>query len=221
MQVPLKLTFRDVRKTPDIVEMVEKHVEKLHKFCPYLTSCRIAIERPHKYPEDGNAYRVRLEIKVPPGKDIVIKRDPQDSGMHDDLRTVLNNAFKTARRQLDAIVDVQHGIMKTHAEPVALVTKLFPHDDYGFLKTPEGRDIYFHRHSVLDGDFDRLSIGTQVRFAEEEGVKGPQASSVQIIDKLGPRMLEFPHDMPKVTPRGWEPAGRRRAIVRKRAGKAR
>ncbi len=220
MQVPLRLTFRDVTKTPDMVALVEKQVEKLHKFCPYLTSCRVAIERPHRHPEDGNAYRVRLEIKVPPGKDIVIKRDPQDNAMHNDLRTVITDAFKTARRQLDRLVDVQHGVTKLHEEPVALVTKLFPHDDYGFLKTPEGRDIYFHRNSVLDGDFDRLSIGTQVRFAEEEGVKGPQASSIQIIDKLGPRLPDSAWDLP-IPPRGWEAAGRRRAVVRKRGSKLR
>ncbi len=220
MQVPLQLTFRDVTKTPDMVALVEKQVEKLHRFCPYLTSCRVAIERPHKYPEDGNIYRVRLAIKVPPGKDIVIKRDPQDNEMHNDLRTVVTDAFKAARRQLDRLVDVQHGVTKSHPEPVALVTKLFPHDDYGFLKTPEGRDIYFHRKSVLDNDFDRLSIGTQVRFTEEEGVKGPQASSVQIIDKLGPRLPESPWDLP-TAPRGWEAGGRRRAVVRKRASKSR
>ncbi len=46
MQVPLQLTFRDVTKTPDMVALVEKQVEKLHRFCPYLTSCRVAIERP-------------------------------------------------------------------------------------------------------------------------------------------------------------------------------
>jgi cold shock CspA family protein len=220
MQVPLKLTFRDVAKTPDIVELIQKQVDKLHRFCPYMTSCRVAVERPHKSPEDGNAHRVRLEIKVPPGKDIVIKRDPQDSAMHNDLRTVITDAFKTARRQLDRLVDVQHGVTKTHAEPVALVTKLFPHDQYGFIKTPDGRDIYFHRNSVLNGDFGRLSIGTQVRFAEEEGVKGPQASSVQIIDKLGPRIPESPWDLP-TPPRGWEAGGRRRAVARKRPGKAR
>lgn len=220
MQVPLKLTFRDVEKTPDIVELIEKQVEKLHKFCPYMTSCRVAVERPHGSPESGNAYRIRLDITVPPSKDILVKKDPQDSEMHDDLRTVILNAFRAARRQLDRLVDLQHGQMKTHAEPVAFVTRLYPELDYGFLKTPDDRDIYFHRNSVLNGDFERLSVGTQVRFAEEEGLKGPQASSVQVIDKPGQRMSESAWDLP-TAPRGWQAAGRRHAVVRKRATKAR
>ncbi len=44
--------------------------------------------------------------------------------------------------------------------------------------TPDNREIYFHRHSVVDGGFDRLAIGTEVAFAEEAGKKGPQASTV-------------------------------------------
>ena len=37
-----------------------------------------------------------------------------------------------------------------------------------------------NRNSVLLGGFDRIEVGTEVRFAEEEGDKGPQASSVSI-----------------------------------------
>ena len=39
--------------------------------------------------------------------------------------------------------------------------------DYGFIATSDGREIYFHRNSVIDDAFDRLSVGSEVRFAEE------------------------------------------------------
>jgi len=58
---------------------------------------------------------------------------------------------------------------------------LFPKQDYGFLETPDGREIYFHRNSVLHPGFDRLEIGTEVRFVEELGQEGPQASTVAIV----------------------------------------
>jgi cold shock CspA family protein len=44
-------------------------------------------------------------------------------------------------------------------------------------------EIYFHRNSVLDADFDKLKIGTEVRFVEEAGDKGPQASTVKVVGK--------------------------------------
>ena len=48
--------------------------------------------------------------------------------------------------------------------------------------TGDGREIYFHRNSVLNGRFDRLERGAKVRFIEEMGEKGPQASTVVVKD---------------------------------------
>ena len=45
--------------------------------------------------------------------------------------------------------------------------------------------MYFHRNSVLHDDFERLAVGTEVRFTPQDGDEGPQASSVQIIGKPG------------------------------------
>ncbi len=220
MQVPLEITFRDVVKTPDVEELIRKQTDKLHKFCQYMISCRVTIERPQKFQRAGNRYRVRLDIAVPPGKEIVVAKDPLDNEMHDDLRTVILEAFKAARRQLDKVVELQRKDVKRHEEPVAFVTRIFPEANYGFLKTDDGRDIYFHRNSVADDDFDRLSIGTQVRFEESEGDEGPQASTVQIIDKLGTRFKPTGIDLP-APPLGWEAMGRTRAPNRKRASKIR
>ena len=56
-------------------------------------------------------------------------------------------------------------------------------EGYGFIRSLDGRDIYFHKNSLLEGEFDRLGIGTAVCWAEEQGEKGPQASSVRILVK--------------------------------------
>jgi len=53
---------------------------------------------------------------------------------------------------------------------------------YGFLTTPEGRELYFHRNAVLGRDFDKLEVGTEIRYDEEMGEAGPQATSVKVID---------------------------------------
>jgi cold shock CspA family protein len=42
-------------------------------------------------------------------------------------------------------------------------------------------EIYFHRNSVLPPGFESLKIGTEVRFVQEMGECGPQASSLSII----------------------------------------
>ncbi len=60
---------------------------------------------------------------------------------------------------------------------------MIPGEGYGFLTTQDGREIYFHQDSVLNRGYSSLRIGAKVTFAEEEGEKGPQASSVRIHEK--------------------------------------
>ncbi|MGO9847760.1 MAG: cold-shock protein [Methylocella sp.] len=63
------------------------------------------------------------------------------------------------------------------------MSKFVAGDDYGFIETSDGREVYFHRNSVLDNAFDRLTVGSEVRFVEEIGQKGPQASTVRLVGK--------------------------------------
>jgi cold shock CspA family protein len=62
-----------------------------------------------------------------------------------------------------------------------------PDEGYGFLATEDGREFYFNKQSVLNRGFARLQVGTGVTFVEEQGEKGPQASTVRIISKARSR----------------------------------
>ncbi len=190
MQIPLELTFRNVQKTDSIEQLIREKVLKLEQVCNYLISCRVAIEKPQEHQRIGNPYRVRIDISVPPGHEIIVKRESSKGDMHDQLPAIIRDAFSAARRQLQ---ERQRREVKVHPKQSveALVSRLFPEEGYGFLRTPEGRDIYFHRNSVLHDDFERLQLGTGVRFDEELGEEGPQATSVFIIERIGPRMTEM------------------------------
>jgi cold shock CspA family protein len=68
--------------------------------------------------------------------------------------------------------------------PEGQVLRLFPEEGFGFIAGPDGREIYFHRNAVLDPPgFDKLEVGARVRFAEEQGFEGPQASTVGLVGK--------------------------------------
>jgi len=120
---------------------------------------------------------------------VVVNYETKGTRVAQSLPAVLRAAFSAARRQLQKLGDLQRSDVKTHPEQEAsaLVARLFPEDDYGFLRTLDGREIYFHRRAVLNGDFLRLEVGTGVRYDEEEGDKGPQASTVEIVNKPGVR----------------------------------
>jgi cold shock CspA family protein len=92
--------------------------------------------------------------------------------------------FDVAKRQIEDAERDLRGEVKAHVlESHGRVAKLIAGEDYGFIEMPDGREIYFHRNSVLDAGFDRVSVGAEVRFVEEEGVRGPQASTVRLVGK--------------------------------------
>jgi cold shock CspA family protein len=185
MEIPLEVKFKDGPNPPWVEDLVRRRVDKLEQFCDHIIRCRVAIERPNGHPDTGNPYRVMIDLTVPPGHEVVVDRQPREGGPKRQLRTVLIDAFEAAERQLKELVERQRGEVKTHDEPVAFVVRKFDDQGYGFLKTPDGREVYFHQNAVLDHDFERLEVGTQVRFEEAMGEAGPQATSVRIIDKPG------------------------------------
>jgi len=185
MEVPLEITYRDVDKTDDIEALIRTKTVKLEKICDHIISCRVAVERPHEHQQTGSGFRVRINLRVPPGHDLVVRRESTGGHLHDKLPVILSGAFDAAFRQLKKLVEKQQGQVKFHPEQEneAFVSRLDVARGHGFIKTLEGRELYFHRNSVLNDDFDRLEIGTGVRFSEAEGEEGPKASTVRITDK--------------------------------------
>ena len=175
----VQLSWHHVHASPAAEERVRHKAAQLERFYGRITSCSVTLEAPsHHHRQSGPKYRVRVEISVP-GAKLVVGRDPTETSAHGDLLAAVNGAFREARRQLQDHARRVDRRTKAHAAPSrAVVTQLFPEDRYGFLRTPGGREIYFHEHSVLRGAFGRLRVGSAVRFAEEAGEQGPQASTV-------------------------------------------
>jgi cold shock CspA family protein len=168
----------------------------------------IAIEKIHDQPSHGSPYRVRIDLTVPPGHELVAESNPSEPNQHVKLDAVIRDAFSMAERQLKELTRRQRESEKSKTndsaqDTIALVTKLFPEQDYGFLKTLDGQDVYFHRNSVLHGDFDRLELGTGVRYVAQEDDQGLRASTVQIVDKPGVRAGKAEETLIE-PPLGWQ-----------------
>ena len=189
MQVPLKITFRNVRKTPDIEALIGKQAAKLERVCNHIVSCRMAVEKPQQHQRTGNPFRVRIDVTVPPQHELVVIREASEGDLHQRLPTVLRGAFGVMRRQVKKLAEKQRSQIKTHPEQAVggFVSLLLRREAYGFIRSLDGREIYFHENSMPAGEFGRLEIGTGVRWVEEQGEKGPQASALRIVDKPGSR----------------------------------
>ncbi len=207
MKVGLEVVYRDVEKSDAIETLIQEKLDKLERLCNYISSCHIAVEKVHDRPSHGSPYRVRIDLTVPPNHEIVADSNPGDTNQYVELDTVVRDAFSKAERQLKELTQRQRESEKTQGDAAqdttALVTKLFPESDYGFLRALDGEEIYFHRNSVLHDDFDRLEVGTGVRYVAVLGEQGSQATTVQIVDKAGVRVGKS-EDTIVEPPLGWE-----------------
>lgn len=192
MKIQPEITYRNLDKSEAIDNLVHEKIAKLENICNYINSCHIAIEKIHDRPRSGSPYRVRIDLTVPPGHELAAEKNPGEGIQYQPLDAVVRETFDAMRQQLVKLTQLQRaseqsGRYEEAQESTGLVTKLFREDGYGFLKTLDGREIYFHQNSVLHHDFDRLEIGTGVHFSLEDGEEGPQASTVKIVDKPGVR----------------------------------
>ena len=186
MQLPLEISYRGVEKSPEIDDLIRTKAARLDRFCDHISRCDVAIEQPNQQQRSGNPFRVRVDVTVPPGHELVADEKQTEHDMHEPLTKIINDAFKTMERQLKDLVERQRREVKTHAEPRALITKLF--SDYGFITDGGGVDIYFHRNAIVNTRFDELKVGMEVRYDESHGEMGPQASTVHVVSTGGPKL---------------------------------
>ena len=50
---------------------------------------------------------------------------------------------------------------------------------FGFIQAQDGKEIFFHRSSLQQLDFDTLKEGESVEFEVERGDKGPRAINLR------------------------------------------
>lgn len=183
MQIPLKITLRNLEQSPALEANVREHAERLERFYDGIIGCSIVVEARHKHHRHGNHYHVRIDLSVP-GAKLVASREPDEHHAYTDVYVAIRDAFDSMRRQLEDHARRHDQRRKVHAPPAhGHISELHPEEGYGRIETSDGRSVYFHRNSILDADFEQLSVGTEVRFDEEAGDRGPQATTVRVPGK--------------------------------------
>jgi cold shock CspA family protein len=201
MKSELQITYRNMKPSTEVEKWIRAEAAKLDTLYSRVMGCRVAVEVPHRHHRKGSQYHIRIDLTMP-GGEVVVKREPSLNAQarhlgepeskkqaevkvpHKQLRQAINDAFRAAGRRLQDYARRQRGDIKSPTLlPEARVSKILPQEGYGFLTSDDGREIYFHKNSVLGRSFPRLQVGTTVRFVEEAGEKGPQASTVRIVPK--------------------------------------
>lgn len=202
--IPLTVSFRGMEHFDTIESLIREQTNTLERFFPGILRCRVLVEPHHQHRQANKPFHVRIELHVP-GQEIVVEHEPS---LHAELEHreaekvsksteldaaftdpafAIREAFRTATRRLQDGVRRLQGDVKVHEVPTtARVAKIFSDQDYGFLETPDGREIYFHGNSIRNHTLDEVAIGDAVRFVEEDGDHGPQASTVHLLSRRAP-----------------------------------
>lgn len=186
MQFPPEVAFRGFEADEWLKDTVQQEITKLDDYFDRIIGCRVMVELPHQRREEGNPYHVRIELSVP-GRNLVVNRSTMARERERETQmTALDEAFAAIRRRLEDYVRELRGDVKVKQEQAqGRIWRLYPAgaegERYGFIRTPDGGDVYFHENSLLEVGFDDVDVGSQVRFHEEQGVEGPQASTVRVV----------------------------------------
>lgn len=195
MQIPVDITFRELDKSEALEARVRDWVSKLERVYDRIVRCEVMIETPHRHHRTGRQFHVRIRMTVP-GGEIVTSHDPGPDEAHEDAYVALRDAFLAAKRQLEDHVRKTYKrgdarlVVRSGAQH-GRVTYLDVEKAWGWIEPEDGRRIYFHKNSVLGG-VDQLTVGDEVRFTEEAGNQGPQASTVDPIGTHGRHAMTQP-----------------------------
>jgi len=181
MILPLQITFRHMDRSPALEARIRELAARFDRFSEHIMRCHVIIEPLPHHQHQGALYDFRIDITLP-GAEIAIRHARPADHAHEDPYVALRDAFRAARRKLEDYERKRRGDVKSHVQPaLGWICELDTEHDSGRIETEDGRLIYFHQHSMVGDRFQDLRPGTKVRFVEEAGDLGPQASTVQVI----------------------------------------
>lgn len=188
MQAPIEIAFHNIEKTDWAEDAIRDHVARLEQMFDRLTTCRVRVDQRANNSNNTIPPVVRIELSVPGHRDIVVAHEPdhlQRKFQAPDLHNAINEAFRIAERRLGQFKDqlkdrTAAGRHESANGMLGQIVELTPPQDFGFLLTASGGLLYFHRNSVLAGDFDRLAVGDEVHYVEDMGDTGPIATKVRV-----------------------------------------
>lgn len=191
LQVPLEIAFHNIESSEQAEQEIRARVADLERLYGRLVSCRVHVDQRAKDLTGTIPPVVHIELGVPGHGDLVVSHEPEHllrKYRHPDLHKAINEAFRIAERQLLDLKERRDGRTKAgdhDAENQSLgqVAEITPEQDFGFLVTKEGSLLYFHRNSLLSGDFDALERGDDIYYNEDVGDTGPIATKVRVKTK--------------------------------------
>ncbi|MBV9062326.1 MAG: ribosome-associated translation inhibitor RaiA [Alphaproteobacteria bacterium] len=118
MDVPLEITFHNLKPSAEIESLIREHVGRLEKLYPHLIGCRVSVEMLHRQHRSGNIPEVHIALRVP-GREVAVSREPhhaKERHAAPNVHTSIKDAFRAAEKRLKDFKQQQYGAVKTKGD---------------------------------------------------------------------------------------------------------
>lgn len=106
MLTPLEISFHGLERSDAVEPRVREKFKRIEDRFDRATHARVVIEAPQRRTPLPKQFHVKIEIGIPGRAPILAEHDPTSGrGDHADVMFAIRDAFNSAERQIDALVD--------------------------------------------------------------------------------------------------------------------
>ncbi len=170
----LKIDSRNVGMTPNWKTEIEERMAALQTEESNITHARVTLTKNAHHKKGSHNAEALIVLTLPPRHTITARKDAKS------FEEAIRAAFSAAEIEIKKFREKpsSNHVPKTPGPYHGVISKIFSQEAYGFIIQDGGGEVYFHRNAVHGLSFEELEDGMEVSFNMEQGVKGPQATTV-------------------------------------------
>ena len=173
----IHIVFKNVPKSLNIEEIIQKKTARLQRLYPQMMSCHVVVDEAQKH-RQGKVYGLHIDLKCKTeGKQSItaLKQNP-------NIRIAINNAFKAIEHQLETAFHKQSQHLERFSEETDVmqgyVERLIIEEGYGFIHGKDDNEYYFSLANVSYPRFNQLHIGDRVEYVANAADQGWHADRI-------------------------------------------
>lgn len=188
MHAPIEMLFRGVERTTELSDEIQDKLNALEEDVERIDRCRVLVEGVEGELLNEKNYRVQIQLSVP-RREVFVGREIDEHHEYDDPFIAVDDAFEMLRDQLhdhveDRYTDPEHSAVGLRG----IIAKIclpegpeHPEHGLGTISTCDGREFPFQAQDLVDVEFQRLELGSQVEFEEGTGAGRSRAASIHLV----------------------------------------
>ncbi len=100
IDVPFKISYKYMDDDESLTTFIRRRISRLERLCSTLITGSAYLSKSQKRNSTGGVYTIRLEMFVPPRKELVVRRTGRSNQVFPDLTPLITDAFEAAETEL-------------------------------------------------------------------------------------------------------------------------